>query len=384
MISLFLGLLISIALFLFNLVLRFVITALGTTLKVLTKKLESLVSKSDLVTKSADSVRKLGSLTAKTAQLGVRAAILSVKLLLSVLRVLSLVLTFIFSSIFTILLFIVLPLCLLTISLFMSIATTVSTIDLDTSGRTLSYTSNAFISAYSYDSIDWSQDFSRKLDVIEATNGKNDRDVLEWIIICMNTQQSISDARLPIEGYCVGNIVVESGSSANFMGGASGSPTTDYTLRNANEGVEWMYASGDESGRGYPTADGAFQIITPSWVKYNPLYGSYSSQLEPEITPDTDWHIMRHYCPSVAYGTLVKYMGAVYGTGYEFKNTEGKSAISHAFEFIEKLIDTADDYATEVVFFSILESLFYRCNNHNLILPYMGNKSKEFFLNLNK
>ena len=59
-------------------------------------------------------------------------------------------------------------------------------------------------------------------------------------------------------------------------------------------------------------------------------------------------------------------------------------AISHAFEFIEKLIDTHDDYATEVVFFSILESLFYRCNNHNLILPYMGNKSKEFFLHLNK
>lgn len=340
MVSVFLGLLFGIALFILNFILSLVTKVIRVSLSVLTKRLEKLISKvSDteagkVASKTIKGARKVGNLAFKTTQLGLRAAILALRLLLAVLQVICHVLTLLASSTIGLVVFIIVPLCILLIAMILSIATTVTTMEIQDGTKQSGYSSEIGIGSYRYMDIDWSQDFSAKLNVVEDTYGKDERDVLEWVIICMNTQQNLEETNTPVEGYCVGNIVVESGGSSNLMGDADGHPSTDYTLRNAQEGVEWMYATGDSSGMGYTRADGAFQIITPSWVGFNPLYAEKSLSLHPPISQDTDWHIMRYYCPTVAYGTLTKYNNAVVGNSYEFSDASGLSAISHAFQLM--------------------------------------------------
>lgn len=348
MVSVFLGLLWSVALFLVNLIIRILTKALSIALRTLEKKLNSLVSKSDELKAVAsgakavgETAEKVGKATFNIAKFGAKATMLSVKvaiclikLLIRICELICSVVTTIASSTVAVIVFIVIPLCLMLIFIIIAIASFVIDVDLPKGSKQSGYSSEIGIGSYRYMDIDWSQDFTAKLDVIEDTYGKNERDVLEWVIICMNTQQNLEETFVPVEGYCVGNIVVESGGSANLMGGATGHPSSDYTLRNADEGVGWMYASGDGSGMGYPKADGAFQIITPSWVGFNPLYTENALYLHPIIVADTDWHTMRYYCPTVAYGTLSKYKSAVYGSSYEFSNSEDVSAINHAFDLL--------------------------------------------------
>lgn len=348
MVSVFLGLLWSVALFLVNLIIKIITKALNITLRSLEKKLSSLMSKNAELQSVVDGTKKVGKVAVKTGKVAVglaklsakvtivsiKATIFLIKSLISILSFLVKVIMTIASSSVLIILFIVVPLCLLIIFIIIAVATTVTDIDLPKGNKQMGYSSEIGIGSYRYMDIDWSQDFTSKLDTVESTYGKNERDVLEWVIICMNTQQNLEETFVPAEGYCVGNIVVESGGSSNLMGGATGHPSSDYTLRNADEGVTWVYASGDGSGKGYPKADGAFQIITPSWVGYNPLYAQDSLYLHPIIVADTDWHTMRYYCPTVAYGTLSKYKNAINGGSYEFNNVEGVSAITHAFNLM--------------------------------------------------
>ena len=334
MVSVFLGLLTGVALFLLNIILKFVVKALKLVLGTLTKQLKKSEPKDERFSEASEGIKKVGSFTANVTNFGLSASILAIKALLRVLQLVVSVLTFVVCSTWGLVLFVILPLCLLVIALIVSVAVTVTSMDIQEGQKQSGYSAKVGISSYRYMDIDWSQDFSEKLDIIEATYGKDERDVLEWVIVCMNTQQNIKEAFLPVEGYCVGNIVVESGGSANLMGGAQGHPSSDYTLRNAEEGVEWQYASGDGSGKGYPRADGAFQIITSGWVGYNPLYADYSSKLSPPVYQGTDWHRLRYYCPTVAYGTLTKYMGIVSGDSYEFKSSSGLSAVSHAFQLM--------------------------------------------------
>lgn len=334
MISLLLGLLFCLLLFVLKLVLRVVVKSLSVVLNRVVSKLGELEDKAG-VSEVTDKVKKVGKFTGKATKVSLKASVVALKALLKVLSVLIHVLTVILTGIVTLITTIGLPLCLILFAIIIAVLAVVTTMDELGGGKKQSgYSSQIGISSYNYMDIDWSQDFSEKLDMIESSYGKNERDVAEYVIICMNTQQNFEETNVPIAGYCIGNIVVESGGSSNLMGGASGHPSDDYTLRNAEEGVEWMYASGDGSGRGYQKADGLFQIITSGWVGYSELYSEQSSKLTPQLNRDTDWHRLRYYCPTVAYGTLSKYNGIVNGDSYEFSDSEGKSAISHAFELL--------------------------------------------------
>lgn len=332
MISLLLGFLFSILLFVLKIVLRVVVKSLSVVLNRVTNKLGDLAKQTG-VSDVSNEVKKVGKFTGRLTNLSLKVSVVALKSLITVLGVIIHVLTVITTGIVTILATIGLPICVIFLVVLISISAVVSTMgDISPKKKQSGYSTQIGVSSYNYMDIDWSQDFTEVLNSIEASYGKNDRDVAEYIIICMNTQQNLEETKVPITGYCIGNIVVESGGSANLMGGASGHPTNDYTLRNAEEGIMWEHAAGD--GVGYPRADGLFQIITSGWVGYNELYSEQSSKLTPQIDKDTTWYRLRYYCPTVAYGTLKKYNGIVNSSDYEFTNLDGKSAISHAFELL--------------------------------------------------
>lgn len=334
MFSILVGLLIGAFLFLIRILLRLVISLLSVAFSRVTNRLQSAYEKSKLkkgIDVASDVAEKTKDLSVLSLKLLLKTIGVTLKVLKFVIHVLD-VIVFALISMFT---FVGIPLIALILVIVIAIATVVTTMDDLGSGKKQSgYSSQIGLGSYNYMDIDWSQDFTEKLSVIESSYGKNERDVVEYVIICMNTQQNFEETNVPVQGYCIGNIVVESGGSSNLMGGATGHPSNDYTLRNAEEGVTWQYASGDGSGKGYQKADGLFQIITAGWVGYNELYSEQSSKLTPQLNRDTDWHQLRYYCPSVAYGTLTKYKSIVDGDSYEFENSDGLSAISHAFQLM--------------------------------------------------
>lgn len=341
MFSILVGILIGVLLFLIRILLRLVISLLSVALSLATRKLESVYKKSklkkgiDVASEGIDIASDIAEKTKDISVFSLKLLLKTIKVTLKVLKFVIRVLDVIILALISMFTFVGIPLVALIMVIVIAITAVVTTMDDLGGGKKQSgYSSQIGLGSYNYMDIDWSQDFTEKLEVIESSYGKNERDVVEYVIICMNTQQNFEETNVPVQGYCIGNIVVESGGSSNLMGGAVGHPSNDYTLRNAEEGVTWQYASGDSSGKGYQRADGLFQIITPGWVGYNELYSEQSSKLTPQLNRDTDWHQLRYYCPSVAYGTLTKYKSIVDGDSYEFSNSEGLSAISHAFQLM--------------------------------------------------
>ncbi len=334
MFSILVGLLIGAFLFLIRILLRLVTSLLSVAFSKVTKKLKVAYEKSKLKT-GIDIASDVSGKTKDLSVLSLKLLLKTIEVTLKALKFAIRVLDVIVSALISMFTFVGIPLVALIMVIVLAVATVVTTMDdLDGGKKQSGYSSQIGLGSYNYMDIDWSQDFTEKLDVIESSYGKNERDVVEYVIICMNTQQNFEETNVPVQGYCIGNIVVESGGSSNLMGGATGHPSNDYTLRNAEEGVTWQYASGDSSGKGYPKADGLFQIITSGWVGYNELYSEQSSKLTPQLNRDTDWHQLRYYCPSVAYGTLTKYKSIVDGDSYEFENSDGLSAVSHAFQLM--------------------------------------------------
>lgn len=355
--SVILGFIINILMFIVNFVLGAIVKSLEVTVSTLVKTLETLTP--EKVKEGIGVASRIGATSAKVASEGAKLAVKAgasylkvrkavnkvsfeaakasikitiflIKKLIQFIKFLINLITVIASSSTLIIIFVVIPLCLLLIVVIIIIAVNVTTMKLEEGEKQSGYSAEVGVSTYSYMDIDWSQDFSDKLDLIESTYGREQRNVVEWVIICMNTQQNLEETNIPVEGYFVSSIIVESGGT-DFMGESEGYPSDSYALKHTDNGLEYPYAAG--SG-GSPSSDGAFQITTESWVGYNPLYASNSLKLSPVITPETPWYTMRYYCPTVAYGTLVKYNGAVYGDSYEFFDSNGVSSISHAFQLM--------------------------------------------------
>lgn len=81
--------------------------------------------------------------------------------------------------------------------------------------------------ATDYFSLDWSQDFSAKLNEIEGTYGKDSRDWVELTIVSMNTMQKLN-LDFKVAGFMTGLKSIESG-QGNAMGSSSLHPSNGLT-----------------------------------------------------------------------------------------------------------------------------------------------------------
>ena len=142
-----------------------------------------------------------------------------------------------------------------------------------------------------YFSIDWSQDFSAKLDEIQATHGELNRNWVELVIIDMNTrQQKVKD--FPTNAcYMPGFKRAETG-PAEIM-----SVHDDTGLRPSKDNsIVCSSGSGDDD-------DGPMQILDESaegWCMENDLYHSSSNN-----TTDLE---RRFFFPDIFYGTYMNFM----------------------------------------------------------------------------
>ena len=142
-----------------------------------------------------------------------------------------------------------------------------------------------------YFSIDWSQDFSAKLDEIQATHGELNRNWVELVIIDMNTrQQKVKD--FPTNAcYMPGFKRAETG-PAQIM-----SEHDDTGLRPSKDNsIVCSSGSGDDD-------DGPMQILDESaegWCMENDLYHSSSNN-----TTDLE---RRFFFPDIFYGTYMNFM----------------------------------------------------------------------------
>lgn len=142
-----------------------------------------------------------------------------------------------------------------------------------------------------YFSIDWSQDFSAKLDEIQATHGELNRNWIELVIIDMNTrQQKVKD--FPTNAcYMPGFKRAESGP------GQIMSPHDDTGLKPSKDN-SIVYSSGSGADD-----DGPMQILDESaegWCLENDLYHSSSN--------NTTALQRRFFFPDIFYGTYVNFM----------------------------------------------------------------------------
>lgn len=142
-----------------------------------------------------------------------------------------------------------------------------------------------------YFSIDWSQDFSAKLDEIQATHGELNRNWVELVIIDMNTRQQKVKEFPTNACYMPGFKRAESGP------GQIMSPHDDTGLRPSKDN-SIVYSSGSGADD-----DGPMQILDSSaegWCLENDLYKSSSN--------NTTALQRRFFFPDIFYGTYVNFM----------------------------------------------------------------------------
>lgn len=326
-----LGFLLGIVLFILNFVLRIALKTLSVTLDRLAKSL-GMEQANDTARKIGNTVKKTAEVGAKTvragvktAKLGIKAAILGVKALIALIK---LILAFIkvLVVLATCTAFWVIILIIFLVIALVVVAVCVSSMGSMTDSKQSGYSQSMSTTSYNYMDVDWSQDFSAKLDVIEGTYGKVDRDWVELAIISMNTQQNQDDIEVPVQGYTIGIVAIESGGN-DFMQASEGHPMTAYALKNTSEGLLW------ETGGNPASADGLFQITNSGWCKWNTLYEEMQGEMSPVLNESTAWFTQRYYIPSAVYGQLSRYTSAIAGDSYGFTG-EGKTSIERAFEYL--------------------------------------------------
>lgn len=325
------GFLLGIVLFILNFALKFALKTLSVTLDKLMKSLGA-EQVGDAVKKTERAVGKTARIsietvkaTARTAKLGLRLAILGVKALIGLIKfiihAIRVLVALVSCTAFWVVILVIFLIVVLVI-----IAVFASSMGNITGEKQSGYSSQMSTSSYNYMDVDWSQDFTAKLDVLENTYGKVDRDWAELAIISMNTQQNKADIQVPVQGYTIGIVAIES-AGGDFMGDPNGHPMTAYALKNTSEGLQ------HELGGDPTTGDGLFQITNAGWCKWNDLYDGMQGSMSPVMNADTPWFTQRYYVPPAVYGQLSRYSSAVNGDSYSFSR-EGKTSVERAFEYL--------------------------------------------------
>lgn len=142
-----------------------------------------------------------------------------------------------------------------------------------------------------YFSIDWSQDFSAKLDEIQATHGELNRNWVELVIIDMNTRQQ------KVQNF-PSNACYMPGFKRSETGPAQIMSEHDDTGLKPSKDNSIVYNSGSGDNN-----DGPMQILDESaagWCMENDLYHSSSNN-----TTDLD---RRFFFPDIFYGTYMNFM----------------------------------------------------------------------------
>lgn len=142
-----------------------------------------------------------------------------------------------------------------------------------------------------YFSIDWSQDFSAKLDEIQATHGELNRNWVELVIIDMNTRQQ------KVQNFPTNACYMPGFKRSETGPGEIMSEHDDTGLRPSKDNST-VYTTGEGKYN-----DGPMQILDESaegWCMANDLYQSSSNN-----TTDLD---RRYFFPDIFYGTYMNFM----------------------------------------------------------------------------
>jgi hypothetical protein len=191
-----------------------------------------------------------------------------------------------------------------------------SSSDNKTSSTTTTYTGS------NYMSIDWSQDFSKQLDIIQDKYGIQARNWVELTIIEMNTmQKALSSGKIQynIPGFITGIKAVETGQTALTK-------TPDLT----NQLVK---ASNGSSPMQFDTG----------WQKYNPFYATFNRDKKgsPYYYPDAFYGITLRFNTAAVNGFLPNRTTPIYERAFK---TMGVAETTDKLRFVRYIGNITNQY----------------------------------------